>query len=29
VRDREPELSLLHTDDGALDFWARLEEPVK
>jgi hypothetical protein len=29
VKDHEPELSPLHMDDGALDFWAGLEKPVK
>jgi hypothetical protein len=26
VRDREPQVSPLHSDDGALDFWAGLEK---
>jgi len=29
VQDHEAELSPLHMDDGALDFWAGLEKPVK
>jgi len=29
VKDQEPELSPLHMDDGALDFWAGLEKPDK
>ena len=29
VMDCEPELSPLHMDDGALDFWAGLEKPVQ
>jgi hypothetical protein len=29
VKDHEPELSPLHMDDGALDFWAGLEKAVK
>ena len=28
LQDREPALSPLHIDDGALDFWAGLQEPV-
>jgi hypothetical protein len=29
VKDREPELSPLHLDDGSLDFWAGLQKPVQ
>jgi hypothetical protein len=29
VQDHEAELSPLHMDDGALDFWAGLEKPIK